>query len=71
MQIRGLNSAPAPDIGLTLGRLLWLLRTGLLIYDHLGGRRRLPPTRALDLSRDPAGKPLKPSYRRAFEYSDC
>ena len=52
-------------------RPAWLLRLGLFLYDHLGGRRRLPPTRALDLSRDPAGKPLKPIYRRAFEYSDC
>ncbi|MGG2324801.1 FAD-dependent oxidoreductase, partial [Salmonella enterica] len=41
------------------------------IYDHLGGRRLLPPTRSLDLSRDPAGKPLKPGFRRGFEYSDC
>ncbi len=52
-------------------RPAWLLRLGLFLYDHLGGRRRLPPTRALDLGRDPAGKPLKPIFRRAFEYSDC
>ncbi|WP_240756705.1 glycerol-3-phosphate dehydrogenase [Roseicella aquatilis] len=48
-----------------------LLRLGLFLYDHLGGRRILPPTRALDLRRDPAGEPLKPEYRRGFEYSDC
>jgi glycerol-3-phosphate dehydrogenase len=48
-----------------------LLRLGLFLYDHLGGRRILPPTRALDLRRDPAGEPLRPEYRRAFEYSDC
>jgi len=48
-----------------------LLRLGLFLYDHLGGRRILPPTRALDLRRDPAGEPLRPDYRRAFEYSDC
>ena len=48
-----------------------LLRLGLFLYDHLGGRRALPPTRALDLRRDPAGEPLRPEYRRAFEYSDC
>jgi glycerol-3-phosphate dehydrogenase len=52
-------------------RPAWLLRLGLFIYDHLGGRRRLPATRTLDLASDPAGKPLKPEYRRAFEYSDC
>ncbi len=48
-----------------------LLRLGLFLYDHLGGRRVLPPTRALDLRHDPAGEPLRPDYRRAFEYSDC
>ena len=49
----------------------WLLRVGLFLYDHLGGRKRLPPTRAVDLRRDPAGRMLKPEYTRAFEYSDC
>ncbi len=49
----------------------WLIRLGLFIYDHLGGRKILPGTRTLDLTRDPAGKPLKPFLKRAFEYSDC
>jgi glycerol-3-phosphate dehydrogenase len=49
----------------------WLIRTGLLVYDHLGARKLLPPTRALDLTQDEAGAPLQPRYRRAFEYSDC
>ncbi|MEO1986931.1 MAG: glycerol-3-phosphate dehydrogenase [Martelella sp.] len=49
----------------------WLVRLGLFLYDHLGGRKILPATKALDLSRDEAGKPLKSEYRRAFEYSDC
>ena len=52
-------------------RPAWLLRTGLFLYDHLGGRRLLPPTRTLDLRRDPFGRPLKEGYARAFEYSDC
>ena len=52
-------------------RPAWMLRLGLFIYDHLGGRRILPPTRTLDLVRDPAGAPLRPAYRRGFEYSDC
>ncbi|SIQ91246.1 homodimeric glycerol 3-phosphate dehydrogenase (quinone) [Rhizobium sp. RU20A] len=51
-------------------RPAWLVRLGLFLYDHIGGRKRLPGTRTLDLRRDPAGKPLKPIYRRAFEYSD-
>jgi glycerol-3-phosphate dehydrogenase len=48
-----------------------VIRLGLFLYDHLGGRKLLPPTRTLDLTRDPAGSPLKADYRRAFEYSDC
>ncbi|HYD70717.1 glycerol-3-phosphate dehydrogenase [Azospirillum sp.] len=49
----------------------WFLRLGLFLYDHLGGRDRLPGTRSLDLRSDPAGAPLKPGFGRAFEYSDC
>lgn len=52
-------------------RPAWLLRLGLWLYDHMGGRRLLPPTRSLDLTRDPAGRPLRPDLRRGFEYSDC
>ena len=52
-------------------RPAWLVRLGLFLYDHLGGRKLLPPTRALDLQRDPEGRPLRPEYRKAFEYSDC
>src|SRR6185312_9822141 len=49
----------------------WLLRLGLFLYDHLGGRSQLPPTRTLNLRQHPAGQPLKPGYKTAFEYSDC
>jgi glycerol-3-phosphate dehydrogenase len=52
-------------------RPAWLIRLGLFLYDHIGGRKALPATRALNLETDPAGKPLKPGFRRAFEYSDC
>lgn len=52
-------------------RPAWLLRLGLFLYDHLGGRKLLPATRTLDLTRDPAGAPLRPDFTRAFEYSDC
>ncbi|TGW04370.1 FAD-dependent oxidoreductase, partial [Mesorhizobium sp. M2D.F.Ca.ET.145.01.1.1] len=30
----------------------------------------LPATRTLDMASDPAGKPLKPLFKKAFEYSD-
>lgn len=49
----------------------WLIRLGLFLYDHLGGREILPGTRALDLRTDPAGEPLRPEFTRGFEYSDC
>ncbi|MDP3690704.1 MAG: glycerol-3-phosphate dehydrogenase [Bradyrhizobium sp.] len=53
-------------------RPAWLLRLGLFLYDHIGGRKLLPPTRSVDLTRDEVGKPLVPNrYTRAFEYSDC
>ena len=52
-------------------RPAWLVRLGLFLYDHLGGRKLLPATRALDLRTAPEGRPLKPVYRKAFEYADC
>src|SRR5947208_10360313 len=53
-------------------RPAWLVRLGLFLYDHLGGRRLLPPTRTLDLTSDITGKPLKSGeFTKAFEYSDC
>jgi glycerol-3-phosphate dehydrogenase len=52
-------------------RPAWMIRLGLLLYDHLGGRKLLPKSRRLDLHRDPAGKALKPEFRTGFEYSDC
>ena len=52
-------------------RPAWLIRIGLFLYDHLGGRKFLPGTKTLDLTSDPAGKPLNPKFRKAFEYSDC
>jgi glycerol-3-phosphate dehydrogenase len=53
-------------------RPAWLLRLGLFLYDHIGGRKLLPPTRSVDLAHDEVGKPLIPGrYRKGFEYSDC
>ena len=49
----------------------WLLRLGLFVYDHLGGRKLLPKTRRIELDCDPAGSFLHPNFRTAFEYSDC
>ncbi|RJL16498.1 glycerol-3-phosphate dehydrogenase [Paracoccus siganidrum] len=52
-------------------RPAWLVRLGLFLYDHLGGRKKLPGTRTLDLRRDPEGAPLLDQYVKGFEYSDC
>ena len=49
----------------------WLIRLGLFMYDTMGGRKILPATRTLDLTKDPAGRPLQPKFHKAFEYSDC
>jgi glycerol-3-phosphate dehydrogenase len=53
-------------------RPAWLLRLGLFLYDHIGGRHLLPATRSVDLTRDEVGKPLIAGrYTKGFEYSDC
>jgi len=52
-------------------RPAWLVRLGLFLYDHLGGRQRLPGCRRIDLRTEPEGRPIKDEFRLAFEYSDC
>ena len=52
-------------------RPAWVIRVGLFLYDHLGGRERLPGSRGLDLRRDVVGKPLRPSLAKGFSYADC
>ena len=49
----------------------WMIRLGLFLYDHIGGRRSLPGTKSLDLTSSLQGTPLKPTLTRGFEYSDC
>jgi glycerol-3-phosphate dehydrogenase len=49
----------------------WMLRLGLFLYDHLGGRGGLKAAEALDLAKDDVGKPLKAKYKRGFAYTDC
>jgi glycerol-3-phosphate dehydrogenase len=52
-------------------RPAWLLRLGLLLYDYLYWRRTLPGTATLDLHQAAAGRPLRDTMTRGFEYSDC
>jgi len=55
-------------------RPAWMVRLGLFLYDHLGGRKELPGTETIDLDRSPRGAGLKPQKGRnkgkAFVYSD-
>ena len=51
-------------------RPVWMLRLGLFLYDHLGGREILPGTELVDLSHHAVGEPLKREFRQAFVYSD-
>ena len=52
-------------------RPFWLLRLGLFLYDHIGGRKHLPATKTLDLRGTPLGAPLQDRFTRGFEYTDC
>jgi len=52
-------------------RPAWLIRLGLFLYDHLGGREILPGCHSIDLAHDPVGKPLRGHLSKGFEYSDC
>jgi glycerol-3-phosphate dehydrogenase len=52
-------------------RPAWMIRAGLFLYDHLGGRRRLPGSGAIRLREHAAGAPLDERLDRGFVYSDC
>ncbi len=52
-------------------RPAWLIRAGLFLYDHLGGRKTLPATRVLKLRETQEGEALLPQFTKGFEYSDC
>ncbi|MEY4762423.1 MAG: hypothetical protein RLZZ200_2279 [Pseudomonadota bacterium] len=49
----------------------WLLRLGLFVYDHAGGREKLSASDSVLLAGTPLGAPLRPTLQTGFEYSDC
>jgi glycerol-3-phosphate dehydrogenase len=49
----------------------WMIRLGLFLYDHLGGRHKLPPSHGLRLRGTLEGLPLRDGYTQGFAYSDC
>lgn len=52
-------------------RPAWLIRLGLFLYDHIGGRKKLPATTTINLKDNITGEVLEQNYNKAFEYSDC
>jgi glycerol-3-phosphate dehydrogenase len=48
----------------------WQIRVGLFLYDHIGGRKKLPASRGVRLT-TPRYESLKPGYSHGFAYSDC
>ena len=49
----------------------WMLRLGLFLYDHLGGRKILPATQTLNLGAGAHSDILKDRLTHGWEYSDC
>lgn len=56
--------------GVSAPRPAWLVRLGLWLYDHIGGKRTVPGSASVDLHSSPYGEPLKEEFRRGFLYSD-
>lgn len=52
-------------------RPAWLIRLGLFLYDYMGGRKILPPTKVLKRGSSAKFDPLQTHLKKAFEYSDC
>ena len=51
-------------------RPVWMVRTGLFLYDHLARREWLPGSTTVDLRQHAVGAPLKAQYTLGFVYSD-
>lgn len=51
-------------------RPAWMIRIGLLLYDHLASRSTLASSQRVALRRSAYGEPLDPSIETGFVYSD-
>ncbi len=49
----------------------WMVRMGLFLYDHIGGRKRLPKTETVRLDKARQGEGLADRKGKGFVYSDC
>ncbi len=52
-------------------RPAWMIRAGLFLYDHMGGRTSLPKSRGVRLTPEGHGAGLKPEFTRGFAYCDA
>ncbi|WFF41447.1 glycerol-3-phosphate dehydrogenase [Salinicola endophyticus] len=52
-------------------RPAWMIRTGLFLYDHLGGKQSLANSHGIKFADHPAGVPLKAAFTKGFVYSDA
>jgi glycerol-3-phosphate dehydrogenase len=52
-------------------RPAWMIRTGLFLYDRLGGRMSLPKSSGVKLAPAGYGAGLKPRFTRGFVYADA
>ena len=48
-----------------------MIRAGLFMYDHLGGRTSLPGSEGVSIAEPPFNAGLKDTLRNGFIYSDC
>jgi len=52
-------------------RPAWMIRAGLFLYDHLGGRKTLPSSSGVHLGQSKWGAGLKTKFDKGFVYSDA
>src|SRR4051812_8789768 len=52
-------------------RPVWMIKAGLFLYDHLGGRITLPHSKAVAFPHLEYSAGLRGEYRSGFVYSDC
>lgn len=52
-------------------RPAWMLRAGLFLYDYMGGRKLLPPSKRVSLIKGRYANILQRHFSFGFEYSDC
>lgn len=49
----------------------WMIRTGLFLYDRLGGKISLAKSKGIKFADTEFGQPLKAQYTHGFSYSDA